>query len=294
MKLPELSYRARLIGITLVICAVFDVLIWNSILASLTKSTKLYFLDVGQGDSQLIVLPGNTLGAPIKILSDAGPDGTVVTRLAKILPPTDRYIDLLVLSHPQADHFNGFIEVMKQYEVGALLFNGREGTAQSWQEFESVVKEKHIPVIIAGEGDSVSYASNTLQFLAPNATDLKSKELNDTMVVGLLTSNNAKALFTGDIGEKIEAELVKKYNLDIDVLKVGHHGSKTSSSNLFLAATTPKVAVIQVGAKNHYGHPTKEALARLAASGARIYRNDKNGTIEVDIDGAYLDVKKEK
>jgi competence protein ComEC len=293
MKLPQLSPRSRTILTIFAVGIVFDVLVWHSVLLSFSKATKIHFLDVGQGDSQLIVLPGKSRGQSVKILSDAGPDGKVVESLSRVLPQTDRYIDLLVLSHPQADHFNGFIEVMKRYEVGALIFNGRNGTAKSWEEFESVVRERRIPVIIAREGDMVRYAENELRFISPDSVSLKSKELNDTVLVGLLSSNNAKTLLTADIDAKLERRLARKYDLDVDILKVAHHGSKYSSAAEFVNAISPKIAVVQVG-KNNYGHPTKDALAHLASAGARIYRNDKNGTITVTIDGKYIGVKKEK
>ena len=135
----------------LIFLAVFDFLIWKSIILNKPNSdTEIYFLDVGQGDSELVILPGG-----IKVLIDAGPNSKVVNELESILRPTDRYIDLLVLSHPETDHFNGFIDVLKRYQVGAFIYNGRAGTAQSWKELAKIVEENKIQVFIFGQGDKI-------------------------------------------------------------------------------------------------------------------------------------------
>ena len=230
---------------------------------------KIYFLDVGQGDSALVVLPGG-----VKMLIDGGPpNGKLLENLGKILSPTERYIDLVMLSHAQLDHFGGLIEVLNRYRVGAFLDNGRPGEVKAYADLEAVIKKNSIRRIVLAAKDKINYMDSRFKILSPDAEFLTSKELNDTAIVAELSSNNAIALFTGDIGFDVEKALVKNYSLSADILKAAHHGSKYSSGNGFLSELKPKIAVIGVG-KNSYGHPTKETLGRLTNIGAKIYRSD--------------------
>lgn len=269
--------------------AVFDVFIWGQIVFSApNKNTEVYFLDVGQGDSELAVLPGN-----VKILIDAGPNRKVLDELTSALSPFDRYIDLVVLSHPQLDHFAGLIDVLKRYQVGAFVFNGRRGETAAFGDLEKIIQENKIPIIILGEKDKIKYQDSRFDVLSPSKNLLSSAELNDTTLVMRLLSQNAKILFTGDIDSKIENYLAEKYELDVDVLKIAHHGSKFSSSEEFLRAATPKLTIIEVG-KNSYGHPTEQVLNRLALIGAQIFRTDKDGTIKLVLDNGRINIFEEK
>ena len=269
--------------------AVFDVFIWGQIVFSApNKNTEVYFLDVGQGDSELAVLPGN-----VKILIDAGPNRKVLDELTSALSPFDRYIDLVVLSHPQLDHFAGLIDVLKRYQVGAFVFNGRRGETAAFGDLEKIINENKIPIIILGEKDKIKYQDSRFDVLSPSKNLLSSAELNDTTLVMRLLSQNAKILFTGDIDSKIENYLAEKYELDVDVLKIAHHGSKFSSSEEFLRAATPKLTIIEVG-KNSYGHPTEQVLNRLALIGAQIFRTDKDGTIKLVLDNGRINIFEEK
>ncbi|OGG42947.1 hypothetical protein A3G50_00200 [Candidatus Jorgensenbacteria bacterium RIFCSPLOWO2_12_FULL_42_11] len=268
--------KNRNIALVVALFLSLDIFVWRTI--ALTKPSdnlNIYFLSVGQGDSELVILPGG-----VKILIDAGPDNKVIGELDSILRPTERYIDLVIVSHPQADHFNGFIDVLKHYQVGAFIHNGRAGAAQSWKELAQTVKENKIPAVALAAGDKINYLESKLDILSPNENFINSKELNDTVLVALLQSQSAKVLFTGDVGKKIEDYLINKLDFKVDVLKVAHHGSKYSSGREFLAAILPKISVIEVG-KNSYGHPTEEVLNRLAAVGAAIYRTDRDGTIKM-------------
>ncbi|MBI2515107.1 MBL fold metallo-hydrolase [Candidatus Wolfebacteria bacterium] len=274
-----------LVILTIVIFIVFDVFVWQQILFSgLNKNTELYFLDVGQGDSQLVILPGG-----VKILIDGGPDKKVLSELASILRPTDRYIDLVVMSHPQTDHFTGLIDVIKRYKVGVFISSGNPGPAKSYASLEKAIKDNNVPRVVLGEGDKIGYEENNFDVVAPSKVLLLSSEPNDWSLTMNLESQGIKALFTGDIDAKEEASLVQKYDLDIDVLKVAHHGSKFSSSLAFLRAATPQIAFIEVG-RNTYGHPTKDALERLAAVGAQIFRADQNGTVKIEVADSKIKV----
>ncbi len=281
--------KSNTLSIALVITIIaFDVFVWHRIVfGAPAKTPEFYFLDVGQGDGELVILPGG-----VKILTDAGPDGKVVKSLEKILSPQERYIDLAVITHPQLDHFNGFNELLKRYEFGAFIVNGRSGTpnVKEWPILVDEINRRHIPLITLAAGDRIKNGESEVDFLSPDATWIQSGELNDTGLVELIKTPLLRALFTADIGVNIEEYLISKgIDLRVDILKVGHHGSKYSSSARFLEKVDPKVAVIEVG-KNRYGHPTDEALKRLGDAGIKVFRTDENGTVKIIAEDKKLKV----
>lgn len=259
-----------------------DGVIWQQILSTGAAQTPIFhFLDVGQGDSELVVFAGG-----VKLLTDAGPDASVVTALEKVLPATDRYIDLALITHPQLDHFAGFAALLQHYRVGAFVINGRadDASVKQWPALLAEIRAERIPIVTLTGGDSISVGASTVSLLSPDAQDLQSGELNDTGLVELITAPPVRALFTADIGFNVENELVQKFDLHADILKVAHHGSKSSSSDAFLRAVDPKIAVIEVGAKNHYSQPSSDTLMRLASSTtAKLYRTDKNSTVTIGL-----------
>ncbi len=268
---------------------IFDLFVWHSIIFDGgNKNLQVYFLNVGQGDGELVVLPGN-----VKILIDGGPNSKILTELSKSLPPTDRYIDLIILSHAEADHFTGLIEVAKRYQVGAFIFNGLNSKTNAWPEFLKILKNKNVPIIVLSARDKIKYLDSRVNFIWPEKNNLPktTKTLNETALVLILESRGVKILFTGDIGFKTENQLLKKYNLNADILKIGHHGSKYSSGEYFLKAVSPKISAIEVG-KNSYGHPTKEVLNRLASVESKIFRTDKDGLIRIEVDGENIKIFK--
>jgi len=283
--------KNKSIILVVVLLLTLDVFVWRTIFAvRASNNLEIYFLDVGQGDSELVILPGG-----IQVLIDGGKGNRVVQELTSILPFFDRYLDLVILSHPETDHFLGLIDVLKNYRVGAFIYNGRQGAADSWPVLIESLRDKKISAVTLAAGDRICYRENCFNVLSPTADFLKSKETNDSSLVMELSAAGVRTLFTGDIGEKIENFLTKNYTLKIDILKVGHHGSKFSTGQKFLASILPRLAFIEVG-KNSYGHPTKEVLARLASIGAQIYRTDNNGTVKIVVagDSSKVQVFKEK
>ena len=256
-----------------------NVLIWQAAAAQLASGnlSEIYFLSVGQGDSQLIELPSGA-----KILMDGGPDKEVSFELGKILAWSDRYIDLIILTHAEQDHFGGLSDVISRYRIGAFIWNGGEGHDDSWQELRSVLLERGIPIVQLGKGERIAQGESRINILAPNRQLSASPSENENSLVVKLESSGVDILFTGDIGTATEARLIaeEKERLDTDVLKVAHHGSRYSSGADFLMATTPAVAMIEVG-KNNYGHPHPAVLQRLGAVGASVYRTDKDGTVHL-------------
>lgn len=255
----------------------FNIFIWHQVVFGKDSDLNLYFLKVGQGDSELIKLAGG-----VQALIDGGPDKSVLFELDKVFPANDRSLDLVIMTHPQTDHFVGLADVIERYKVGAFIATGKEGESDAWNNFENLLINKNIPIVLMKAGDKIKYQDNLITVLAPDKELMSSKELNDSSLVMKLESESIKVLFTGDAGFKTENKLTSftDVKLDVDVLKVGHHGSKYSTGANFLAATTPFISIIEVG-KNNYGHPTEAALNRLKQFGSQVYRTDEAGTVRL-------------
>lgn len=283
------------IGLLLLIgFVVFDVVLWYGIFAHPGMSGEgLYLLDVGQGDSTFVELSSGA-----KMLTDAGPDTKVVRSLKKIMPERT-YIDIAVISHPQLDHFAGFRPLLSRYRFGVFLVNGREaeeGAAKkAWDDLIAEIDRRGIPIVTVGEGDRITQKKSRIDILSPDPLFGESGELNDTAIVEHIRSGNLNALLTADIGANVESYLLKRYpELSADILKVGHHGSKFSSSEAFLTRISPRIALVGVGNGNRYGHPSPAALRGILGVGAEIFRTDIHGTIGVRAHDGTLFVSHEK
>lgn len=240
------------------------------------------FLDVGQGDAELIRTPEGA-----DILIDGGPDDSVLGKLGEFLPFYDRDLELVILSHPHADHVSGLNEILKRYEVKKILMTGALHTAPDYLDFLTLVKEKKIPVQIAVAPEVINFDSGiSLQIIYPDKdlTGVKFDNLNNSSIVTKLIYASTSALFMGDL--EIEEELLNK-NLDLksDVYKTSHHGSVNGNDKKFLAAVRPIWAVIEVGANNIYGLPGYRVIRDLERLGAKILRTDRDGDIELYSDG---------
>lgn len=288
-KKPPMKKTDSLTFVTFLALVGLCVFIWQEIIfAGPAKNPRLYFLDVGQGDSELLLLPGG-----VKILTDAGPSRQIIQSLGEIKSIGNRYIDLAVITHPQTDHFNGFNFLLDQYKFGAFIFNGRDDSpgVTEWKLLVDKIKAKKIPLLTMEAGDSINYENNSIKILSPDSNYIQSGELNDTAIVQLVKTTDFTALFSSDIGSNVENYLLSKSeNVKADILKVAHHGSKYSSGETFLRKVAPKIAAIEVGVGNRYGHPTEEALLRLGSVVNKIFRTDKNGTIEMFAENGILKV----
>ncbi len=251
------------------------------------NNAKIYFLNVGQGDSQLIILPKN-----IKILIDGGPlNKNLLLNLDKILPFYDRYIDLVINTHPQLDHYGGFLELFKRYQIGYFINNGQESNNVYYFNFKKIILDKKIKTISLDFDDKIVYKNAVLKTLWPKK--IIAGDFNDNSLVFLFIFKNIKTLFTSDISAKVEKELIS-YLDKIDILKVAHHGSKNSNSLDFLNFIQPYLAVIEVG-KNNYGHPHSQTLKNLNLVNSQILRTDVNGLIRIELkDNKIIKIKKEK
>lgn len=257
-----------------------DAWLWLQ-LVGIHEGARAYFLNVGQGDGILLQTEGG-----VQILTDAGKGELALAELERILPRGDRYIDLAVVTHPQEDHFGGFMEIFERYEIGAIIWNGRAlVNSPQWDAFFAKASDE-APMIVVRAGDTVRIGRDTIRFLAPDRTLVQSGDPNDSSIVSLAEIAGTRILLTGDSGEATEKKILEK----ADVLKVGHHGSRFSSSAEFLGRVNPRIAIIQSGVENSYGHPATEALERLQKAGARIFRNDTEGTLELQLQSGRITV----
>jgi len=258
--------------------------------------TKVVVLDVGQGDSILIITPGGKTA-----LVDAGEPGDGKIILAALKKYEVDHIDLLIATHAHADHIGAADEVIKGTNVARVLYSGVPNTTKNYEDFLKAVDEKHIDLIRAEPGQSFELGGNAvLRVLAPippmfSKEDLRSggNEPNANSVVARLDYGKFSMLLTGDAEEQTERERLIKSgaNIRATVLKVGHHGSKYATSEDFLKRGEFKLAVISAGMDNRYGHPSQEALDRLKAAGVRIYRTDFQGEILISTRGQEGDTK---
>lgn len=281
----------RSASLAFLILILLDWFVWFEVLTgSGAGEEKVYFLDVGQGDSELLVFPGN-----FKVLIDAGPDGRAARALEKVLPESDRYIDLALVTHAQEDHFGGYPAVLNSFRIGAFVWNGREPDLESeaWNRFQTELKASRIPRVALRAGDEVRLGGSGLEILSPDAALWESSELNDGALVALARWPDFRGLFVSDAGGAVERYLAGR-DIRAEVLKVGHHGSKYSSGQEFLARSRPLLAVVEVGRGNRYGHPTAEALARITRFTQGLFRTDRDGTVEVSWRNGALEVYPER
>jgi len=244
-------------------------------------------LDVGQGDSILIRTPANKA-----ILIDASDNQAKVPALLTSLGVTS--LDLVIATHPHADHIGGMDEVLDAFPVKNYLDNGLPHTTATYEAVMSRVEAKKIPYKTGLTGMSFNLDDGAvLEILFPNGVPLKDtrSDLNSNSVVARLTHGDDCFLFTGDAEEPTERALLAAGLAQCDVLKVAHHGSNHSSTAPFLAAVKPSIAVISVGTGNRYGHPGEETLGRIAGTGAAIYRTDLMGTVTLLSDGKKIKVE---
>jgi len=270
----------------------------TSLAAASMPDEKLHvsFLDIGQGDAILIQTPYRQ-----DILIDGGPDPqAVIHELGKKMPFWDRTIDLVILTHPHADHLTGLIEVLKRYRVKQVLFPDLADDSPLYRSWLALVSEKGIESVIASEWQQIKLGSETkLIVLNPPAVPVgeKTPDIDDSGIVLELVMGEISFLFTADISEATEMVLASRRALPLStVLKVAHHGSDTATSSGFLTVSRPQVAAISAGTDNRFGHPDPEVLIRLeaAVSPEHIYRTDASGTIEFITDGERLWVKTAK
>ncbi|XOU93956.1 MAG: ComEC/Rec2 family competence protein [Candidatus Kerfeldbacteria bacterium] len=243
---------------------------------------EVIFFDVGQGDSILIKTPSHHT-----ILIDGGPGTSVVSKLGNHLPFYQQKIDLIILTHAHEDHLAGLIGVVNKYEVGQVIYSDVKYSSSSYKEWQSIMEIKDMIVTEPIFGQEYKFGEVALEILYPfDKYEETPEDINDTSVVSKLIYQDTSFLFTGDASIDVEEKLLEN-NIDINsnVLKVAHHGSKYSSSFDFLEAVDPDYAVIQSGEGNSFGHPHKLTLNKLNGYNIEIFRNDEIGDVIITSDG---------
>jgi competence protein ComEC len=244
---------------------------------------EVAFLDVGQGDAILVTTPHGQ-----QVLIDGGPSGSrVVAQLAEVMPHWDRSLQQVVSTHPQEDHIGGLAEVAARFEVGEFSGNGFRSSSLSY----TALAEEASEVTTLSRGDSFERDGVRFEVLWPPADLDPETDLNDTSLVVRVTYGQTSILLMGDSEGPVHEALVEEESLAADVLKVPHHGSKTTPAWLF-AEVNPAVAVISVGSGNIYGHPHPDTLEALGS--APIFRTDLDGRIVIRSDGSEISVSTER
>lgn len=236
---------------------------------------RVHFLDVGQGDAALIDC------GTVEVLIDGGDNGAGEDVVAYLAPYVDGALDYVIATHPDADHIGGLDDVLEAYQVGEVIDSGRASDTKTYADYWAAVQ---------AAGCTLSYDEDRILPLSDN-TVLSLLETGDAWgdsnacsVVAQLTCGNVQVLFTGDMTAQVEAAALPLFG-DIDVLKVAHHGSASSTSQAFLDVVRPECAVISYGQGNRYGHPTAQVLQRLLGQGISVYGTGKSGPIVLTTDG---------
>lgn len=255
---------------------------------------KVSYIDVGQADCQLIQTPGGK-----NILIDAGNNNDFTTIDSYLKSNSIKTLDAVIATHPHEDHIGAMDDVIKNYDVKSVYAPKATHTTKTFEDFLLAVKSKNLKINTAYKGVTIAVDPDMkIEMLSP-VKDKTYEDLNDYSPVIKMTYKNNKFLFTGDAEKINEDQILLDYKVDIsklkvDVLKVGHHGSTTSTSPAFAKALSPKYAVICVGKDNSYGHPDNIILNRLSQLRTKVYRTDLNGNIVIKSDGTNINVSNQK
>jgi len=281
-------FKKYLLQILLVLLIIFTLSIWFFIFSQGENDyLKVVFLDVGQGDAIYIEAPNGK-----QILIDSGPDSKLLSSLAKVMPFADRSIDMIISTHPDSDHIGGFPVFLDNYKVTSIIENGSISDTKIYSSLEEKILKKKINKIIAHRGMHIILDEEKniyLDILFPDRNVLE-MDSNDASIVGKLTYRETSFMFMGDANlytENLIEWNEKDSTLDSDVIKLGHHGARTSSTILWLEKVSPEIAIISVDKNNRYGHPHKELLERLSTLNIP-YLSTENGNLIFKSDGVNL------
>lgn len=250
-----------------------------------TDDLKIYFIDVGQADSILLEQNGKFM------LIDAGnnDDGELVVNYLK--EKGVQKLDYVIATHAHEDHIGGMDNVINSFDEEKILFPKTTSTTKTFEDFVNAVKNKNKKLYAPQSGEKFTFANSTFEILAPNSDNYE--DANNYSIVIKLTYKENSFLFAGDAEEISENEILNKgYDLKSDLIKIGHHGSSSSTSDKFLKAIEPDYAVICVGKDNSYNHPKKSVMDRLKKYGIKVYRTDEQGSITAISDGKSISFDK--
>jgi len=262
---------------------------WSGVQAAQDELLQVSYLNVGQGDASFIESSNGT-----QVLIDGGRDASVLQELPKVMGNFDRTIDLVVATHPDLDHIGGLVHVLERYEVKAILMTDNVNDTPAYTAFLEAVKQEGAPVLMARRGQiydlgSGQSGSTTLTILFPDRP-VRDLESNTSSIILRLSYGQADFLFTGDSPQSIEMYLVSLPDsvLQSEVLKAGHHGSRTSTAAAFAAAVRPAYAIISAGKDNDYGHPHKEVIDILRELNVETKNTADQGSIFLESNGSQI------
>ncbi len=242
---------------------------------------RVTVFDVGQGDAILLESSDRR-----QMLIDGGPGNAVLEKLGRALPFWDRSLDAVLLTHPDADHSTGLIAVVRRYRVKEIIMTGVQHETTTYELLQREIAVRRIPTRSVRAGDRVALGAATFVVGGPveSRAGRTTASTNGTSIIGRFLYRNFSVLLPGDASNRAERAAAPSVS-DVDILKVGHHGSRTSTTPELLNAARPELAVISVGAGNPYGHPHEATLERLAARGIPVLRTDERGDITINSDG---------
>ena len=263
---------------------VTSILVWSSVFhESRNGVLKFVVLDVGQGDALYIESPTG-----VQVIVDGGPNRNLAKVISDVMPWYDRHVDLLVVTNPDADHYEGFISFLNKYKVDALLEPGTTNKYSAYKVFEDNIAEKGIPKMLARTGQKIDLGGGAYLLVLFPDRDVSGLSSNDGSIVMKLIYGETRVMLQGDSTAKIETHLLNKVassTLASTILKVGHHGSRTSSTFGYVKTVSPKWAVVSSGLNNDYNHPHKETLDTLQELRVPTYSTCNNGSIFFKSDG---------
>lgn len=269
-----------------VLLLILNVVIWATLAQATERQSGVLtvsFLDIGQGDSIYIEAPNGR-----QMIVDGGPNESLMSALPDVLVFGDKTIDVLVVTNPDADHYSGFIPLIESFEIGAIVESGTSSDTTLYDSFQQLITEKEIDHVEAYSGQKIILDEERnvyLEILFPN-TDVSSWDSNDGSIVSKLVYGNTSVLLMGDSTKLAEGIVVSRNDLSgVDILKAGHHGSKTSTGLPLLEESKPSVVVISAGEDNRYGHPDEETIENLNEMGIPYLVTMDEGTITFISDG---------
>lgn len=253
-----------------------------------TGNLLVHFIDVGQADAILI-----TKGSEAMLIDGGNRDDAELV-IQYLIEQDVKKLKYVIATHPHEDHIGGLSQVLTTFEVEKVILSNGEANTETFGNLIDSIENNKVPSVYANVGDIYTLGDASFKILAPNSEYYE--ELNNYSVVVKLVNGNNSFMFMGDAEQLSESEILERNatNLTADVLKVGHHGSKSSTSQKFLDAVHPQYAVISVGKDNDYGLPKQQTINRLNKIGVTTYRTDEHGTIIMKSDGNTISVKTEK
>ncbi len=283
----NLFLKKPLVGLTFLLC-LCNVFIWYAVVHEDRGGVMtVAFLDVGQGDAIFIEAPNGN-----QVIMDGGPDRSVLRELSKVMPFYDHSIDMLVVTNPDTDHYAGFIDVLKNYEVSRVVEPGTESPSATYIEFEKDVTHEGVTKALAQKGMKIMLDEDVyLEIIFPDQ-EVSAFSTNDGSIISRLVYKNVSYMLTGDTTQKMERHVlaVDAGSLKSTVLKVAHHGSRTSSGENFVKAVSPRFAVISAGKNNRYSHPHKETLDTFLKLQIPVFGTYEKGMVVTRTDGESIEI----